>query len=504
LGLSAMGRFFLCTVLYQVLVGAVAKPRSEALVEARNCIVKGGRLNLFRPRRAARHFPRCVHHDSCPSGSTEVHDTCVAPVILQEEREIVLTLHAPCSSCQADSGLELSSKLWLAVAAALQVPLQETVASALLVRKEQRQHNPVQHFTISRAGDSPWVSNPGRLVLSAGDDGMAWDLFVAVRIHTSRIDSGDAVLAQLLVGHAGPILEVLGQTAGVQVFEINSRKTSQVSNLNALEAKFKFGDLPWGQKPPPISTLPRHDFKSYGDQAPPGSAPGSPAPPPSMPLNSPTTVKAPMPTTTRLFSRTSHPKAFLATTSACQCPTTWLGDGVCDHICDTEACRWDAGDCASPATGPREEVEASGDAVTTSIAWPNGFYQPSTSALPLPRYMRDFRMRQSLVVSLEAKTDSLGHLNVVASDGSSSWYADGFREKEYDGGFDPFPILLACLVFGICCILPMICFLARRRKGNQLSQVNESGPSSRREGYDDWQKNKTFRRRLFHILYKHN
>lgn len=482
-----MGRWFLCTVLHLVFSGAVAKHRSAALAEARSCIVNGGRLNLFRPRHGSQHFPRCVRHESCPSGSTEVHHTCVAPAISNEAVEITLTLHAPCSSCQADNGLDLSSKLWLAVAASLQVPLHETKASALLVKKEQWQYNPLQHFTISKVGEQPWGRNPGRLAFSAADVGMAWDLFVAIRIHTSRIDSGDAVLAQLLVSHAGPILEVLGQNSGVQVFEINAKKTDQVNNLHPLEADFKFGDLPWGAKPPPITEFPHYDYGSGSDRMHPGHVPGSPAPP-SMPPTLPAAAETLHPTTTMpttFYSSTARPKPLLTTISRCQCPTTWLRDGVCDRLCYTKACNWDAGDCESSAFASREGAEASRDAVTTSIVWPNGFYQASTSATTLPSYMRNSRTYQSSVVTLEADTDSLGNLHVIASDGSSSWYADGTVEETYAGRFDGSPILLACFIFAICCLLPMICILARRGKRSQTSPGSERGSSLQRDGQQE-------------------
>lgn len=35
----------------------------------------------------------------------------------------------------------------------------------------------------------------------------------------------------------------------------------------------------------------------------------------------------------------------------CSCPVGWQGDGVCDAICDNEACGWDWGDCDVSTTG---------------------------------------------------------------------------------------------------------------------------------------------------------
>ena len=36
-----------------------------------------------------------------------------------------------------------------------------------------------------------------------------------------------------------------------------------------------------------------------------------------------------------------------ANAKACSCPQNWIGDGDCDHRCETPECHYDAGDCGN-------------------------------------------------------------------------------------------------------------------------------------------------------------
>lgn len=421
----------------------------------------------------------------CPRGSTEVSGSCVAPLIFGEAREIALTLHAPCTSCSDDGGLELAGKLWLSLAAALQVPLQETKASVLLMGRQLWRQHPLQHFTLTKTGEGPLVTNQGgRLRQSALDVGESWDLFMAVRIHTSRVASGDASLSELLVSYAGPILDVLGQSNGVEVFEIRSRKTAQLTDMNYLTARFKIHELPWGEEPPPLKS-------SYFPPAPP--------PPPPPPAPQPTTVITTKrsttlaPTTTSLAtSPTTTPGPPVSTTERCRCHLTWLGDGICDHYCNTESCKWDEGDCIPPKTLAQAPS-------ATSAAGADSFQQATTTTSRiqiLPTHgnqvsldQKGSRRRptqsQSPIVSLEVDETEKSGLHIVATSDGRSWSADEVPKEYAEGDNGPSPILIAAFIAALLCILPAICCLARRRKNLDIIEQDSQSQKIPHDWRDD-------------------
>merc|ERR1712029_1226598 len=45
----------------------------------------------------------------------------------------------------------------------------------------------------------------------------------------------------------------------------------------------------------------------------------------------------------------AHHKAKMIGLSRSECPSSWIGDGMCDGQCNTEESSWDGGDCCGPA-----------------------------------------------------------------------------------------------------------------------------------------------------------
>mmetsp|Transcript_104190 Transcript_104190/g.185084 ORF Transcript_104190/g.185084 Transcript_104190/m.185084 type:complete len:890 (-) Transcript_104190:64-2733(-) len=472
---GAMALLGLMVLASQVLgVQSQSATSSTALSEARNCMLNGGKLNLFRPLDGSRHWPRCLVNEGCPMGSTEIYSTCVNPIVNGAAMELALTLHAPCTDCVMDNGMELAGKLWLALCAALQVPLQETKASVLLMGQHLWDEYPLQHFSLQKAGEGPLVSNyGGTLVTTARDVGYSWDFFMAVRIHTSRVDPGDPALGDLLANFNRPLLEILGQTDGVNVFESRSRATLQVTGLDYLSAVYKVHGLRWGEDPP--IQLPH-------ESASPPSPPPSPPPPP--PITTPTTSTSTTRTTEAATATT------IETTSAgvrCQCHSSWLGDGMCDHYCNTEECGWDAGDCweYNFGTTSEEYSQASpGDDGTSSYQWPNGYYSASTSELPAyPGSDNPGANDHSTVISLSADNDD-GALHVTASSDGLQWYIDKV-DKDYAESTPVSPWFIVGIVVLVGCIVPTVCFLARNPK--KKTRDAEDASSKYRATQYGWQ-----------------
>lgn len=431
-------------------------PSSKALSQARDCMLLGGNLDLFREDGVEQHTPRCVF-DGCPQGSDKVYGSCVAPPLRGQAREIALTLHAPCQSCAEDGGVELAGHLWMALATALQVPLQETQVSILLMRDVLWNNYPLQHFTLQKNSEGPLVTPHGGVLFNAAvHANMRWDFFMAVRIHTSRIDPGNAKYLQLLALHPAPLLEATGWSDGINVFEIAQQTTQYVNPMTGLASAFKINGLAWGQEPP----------TDVGSSSSSGSGGGDPRI--SSDAGRHTTAAPSRPDTS-----TSRVQASPAPAPAgCQCRTAWLGDGQCDDICNNEVCGWDRGDCGPVPTeqpgGQNEEVK-----------WPNGYYSPSTSeweSWHVGSDQGDTQGNRVPVIDLKADGEPL-HVEAGQEDGES-WWADGGPEKEYAESQGVSPLVVGGLCLLGCCV-PIVCFFARR------SPRKETGPHEGR-GRSGW------------------
>mmetsp|Transcript_2915 Transcript_2915/g.3311 ORF Transcript_2915/g.3311 Transcript_2915/m.3311 type:complete len:187 (+) Transcript_2915:3-563(+) len=121
----------------------------------------------------------------------------------------------------------------------------------LLMRDVLWRDYPLQHFTLQKRSEGPLVTPYGGVLQAAAiDTGYRWDFFMAVRIHTSRIDPGDPKYLEIMALHPSPLLEAIGWSDGINVFEIVQHKTSRVESMNDLFSAFRVRGLDWGQEPP--------------------------------------------------------------------------------------------------------------------------------------------------------------------------------------------------------------------------------------------------------------
>lgn len=429
---------------------SAATPSSTALAEARDCMLRGGKLDLFKDGGSA-HTARC-RFTPCPALSTEIFYSCVAPELASEAREIALTLHVPCSHCAQDNGVEVAGQVWMALAAALQIPLQEIQVSVLLMREQLWQHYPLQHFTLTHPTEAPMVTpNGGWLAESATDLGERWDFFMAVRIHSTRIDPSDASFLEIMGFQPQSIQEAAAISSPINVFEAVQRKTTEVLPLSPLSAVFKIRGLDWGEEPPHDAGLPSEPQSGQNQ----GS--DDPRRPPSVATTAPpvsSTARNDFITTTvstsPMVQVTPQP-----TPIGCRCRSAWLGDGFCDDYCNIEVCEWDRGDCGTP-TGAGQNAGNSQDQVT----WPNGYYSPSTSEWEgWPGSGGE--VGRSPIVDLSASDrESILHIDASAEGNTDPWRADESM-KEYGESPGISPVLIVGLSL-LGCIVPIACCFARR------------------------------------------
>eukprot|EP00439_Symbiodinium_sp_Y106_P040949 s3779_g5.t1 len=130
-------------------------------------------------------------------------------------------------------------------------------AQVLLMREQLWQHYPLQHFTLTHPTEAPMVTpNGGWLAESATDLGERWDFFMAVRIHSTRIDPSDASFLEIMGFQPQSIQEAAAISSPINVFEAVQRKTTEVLPLSPLSAVFKIRGLDWGEEPPHDAGLP--------------------------------------------------------------------------------------------------------------------------------------------------------------------------------------------------------------------------------------------------------
>eukprot|EP00933_Yihiella_yeosuensis_P033544 TRINITY_DN27224_c0_g1_i1.p1 TRINITY_DN27224_c0_g1~~TRINITY_DN27224_c0_g1_i1.p1 ORF type:complete len:962 (+),score=190.94 TRINITY_DN27224_c0_g1_i1:119-3004(+) len=485
---------------------------STHLSEVRRCLMQGGRVDFMRDSGGFPRFPRCLQQ-ACPKGSIEVYQSCVAPEASNQAQEIAITIHAPCTSCGYDQGMEMAGKVWLALTSALQIPMQESKATVLLMGSQLYRDYPLRHFTLHHFGQTPLVtSEGGSLKKTAYDFGERWNFFMAVKIHTARIPVGDALYEQLRVRHSGPLLEVLGQHTKVGVFEFAARRTPLVWSLRGLVASYQVEGLPWGQEPP---TKPRNPSATVSETS----------------ADSKTTAQPPRTTsssrtTSRLIQtvQTTTQRSYIVQ-SSCPCYKSWLGDGLCDKQCDREDCGWDAGDC-SPSTSTTSTTSGIDSATSTTSTtsttltsntstskegcrchrtwlgdgscdqycnteeclWDYGDCRATTQSATTTQgrtstrlnlagatdaqiaaqAARDASLEISLTVEPDNTTGSSGqgswHVEASMTKGGPSWTVDdGLRVKEEGDVAALSPVFLVFLGFLVVIILPVLCIFARRR-----------------------------------------
>lgn len=451
-------------LLFAQALAATNTPSSTALQQARECMLLGGHLDLFRDHGVEPHVPRCIYTD-CPQGSEKAFGSCVNPELPGQAREIALTLHSPCTSCAADGGVELAGRLWVALAAALQVPLQETQVSMLLMRDVLWRDYPLQHFTLQKSSEGPLVTPYGGVLQAAAiDSGYRWDFFMAVRIHTSRIDPGDPKYLELMALHPSPLLEATGWSDGINVFEIVQHKTSQVVPLSSLSSAFKIRGHAWGEEPPT-------DLLDGGSSNPTGSG-GDPRISGNILQTTAHPSRSDMDTSTTRVTEETSP---IPAPAGCECRTAWLGDGFCDDICNNEVCGWDRGDCGPV---PTQAQTGSSEGQEQEVNWPNGYYSPSTSEWESRRVgsdAGDIQGNRGPVIGMNANGEGPLHVQAGQEDGES-WWADE-PPKEYAESQGVSPLVIGGLCILGCCV-PIVCFFARKSPRKE-----DGGEDSRRKGW---------------------
>lgn len=451
-------------LLFAQALAATNTPSSTALQQARECMLLGGHLDLFRDHGVEPHVPRCIY-TACPQGSEKAFGSCVNPELPGQAREIALTLHSPCTSCAADGGVELAGRLWVALAAALQVPLQETQVSMLLMRDVLWRDYPLQHFTLQKSSEGPLVTPYGGVLQAAAiDSGYRWDFFMAVRIHTSRIDPGDPKYLKLMALHPSPLLEATGWSDGINVFEIVQHKTSQVVPLSSLSSAFKIRGHAWGEEPPT-------DLLDGGSSNPTGSG-GDPRTSGNILQTTAHPSRSDMDTSTTRVPEETSP---IPAPAGCECRTAWLGDGFCDDICNNEVCGWDRGDCGPV---PTQAQTGSSEGQEQEVNWPNGYYSPSTSEWESWRVgsdAGDIQGNRGPVIGMNANGEGPLHVQAGQEDGES-WWADE-PPKEYAESQGVSPLVIGGLCILGCCV-PIVCFFARKSPRKE-----DGGEDSRRKGW---------------------
>eukprot|EP00928_Gymnodinium_smaydae_P021690 TRINITY_DN18491_c0_g3_i1.p1 TRINITY_DN18491_c0_g3~~TRINITY_DN18491_c0_g3_i1.p1 ORF type:complete len:1054 (-),score=193.41 TRINITY_DN18491_c0_g3_i1:208-3369(-) len=328
---------------------------SQALAQARACQVTGRTVDLYGQGRTTP--AGCLPHGAaCPIGSAEVLQQCVARPGADGLREIAITLHVTCTLCGGDGGVDYGGSLLISVARLLRVPMQEIAVSLLLMSTGLRQVRPLQHFVLVVPGDSP-PRTPGGVVQGKAE---AYDLFVAMRIHTSRLQSGDVGLQALRNKDSGPLNTIMGYPGLVQVFEAYDNYAPHLRSIRNLQPQFKLEGLQWNEQPAEAQRAPTRRPTAQPTLHPmlqKTEAP-TPAPPSLAPTPAPTAVPTPA-------ARPSEGQY-------CGCSQKWLGDGVCQYICNTAACWYDLGDCPTPApTVMGEQAVSTPDPTSTPTPGPS-------------------------------------------------------------------------------------------------------------------------------------
>lgn len=284
------------------------------------CLLGGGRLDFWTAYSSS--GVRCL--SQCPSGATEVFSTCVSATLPGMGRELAITLQVSCDTCLgSDQGLSVAAELWVGVARMLHVPLQETSAAVLTAASSRRSTYPVEHFTLVRQGEARLLGSS-----TLGPPGGRWDIFVAVRVHTSRLATGDAGLQALLARTARPLAQVLDVAAGIYIFEAAQQPCAWVPDMSLLSNTFKIQGCDWDEDP------------SLGTC---GPASGD-----TQQTTRSTVADSTTAVVVRVSPMPSSTSPMRTTTSAeCPCEASWLGDGICDTNCNNQACSFDYGDCAT-------------------------------------------------------------------------------------------------------------------------------------------------------------
>mmetsp|Transcript_56610 Transcript_56610/g.132832 ORF Transcript_56610/g.132832 Transcript_56610/m.132832 type:complete len:1004 (-) Transcript_56610:124-3135(-) len=332
----------LCIRLLLVALGGLpcvrcsGHPTSTLLAQARSCADSGRYLDFYSD--IPGETLSCVA--SCPLGSAQVYSTCARREIYGRNQEMAITLHAICdSSCYWDSGLELAARLWIGLARALKLPLSETSASIMMADIHVRSWFTLEHFYLWRPGlDDSHMPEPSRGRYGDINNG-EFDLFLAVRVHTSRVDFSDLALTGLMSGSASTVRSLVDHSLGIEVFQATRRSvdTQQVVSAEDSVPRFKFEGFGWNQSPvdsPATATTTRPATTTRG---------GTPSSPPTL-------APAPAPQT-----------------CSWGCNYAMVGDGTCQYDCYTSACWWDHGDCTVDASTTRTTTTVTCPCLSTSL-----------------------------------------------------------------------------------------------------------------------------------------
>eukprot|EP00931_Biecheleriopsis_adriatica_P057004 TRINITY_DN33807_c0_g1_i2.p1 TRINITY_DN33807_c0_g1~~TRINITY_DN33807_c0_g1_i2.p1 ORF type:complete len:824 (+),score=182.64 TRINITY_DN33807_c0_g1_i2:93-2564(+) len=179
----------------------------QTLHRAEHCLTAGLVLDLHALKGAGL---RCVPRGSCPNGAVEAFGCCASPQG-SAWRDVALTLQILCSSCDEDQ-VGIARAAWLAVALALQIPMQEMRAAMLRVPGDLSR-NRFPHWILREQQEAPLLR--GSRQMSSRTAAPVHN-FVTLRIKTARLL--DKHGPQALLGDASDFFQQLvGLTSGLQL-----------------------------------------------------------------------------------------------------------------------------------------------------------------------------------------------------------------------------------------------------------------------------------------------
>eukprot|EP00929_Paragymnodinium_shiwhaense_P112159 TRINITY_DN80416_c0_g1_i1.p1 TRINITY_DN80416_c0_g1~~TRINITY_DN80416_c0_g1_i1.p1 ORF type:complete len:720 (-),score=161.61 TRINITY_DN80416_c0_g1_i1:65-2224(-) len=432
---------------------AVKASLTTAFVRARVCIDATGLLDLFDRRDGVSNGAACLSSGVCPSGAARAGLQCVAPAVVGQTREVQLTVQLPCSACVADEGWELTGHIWIAVARMLRVPLEEIAATRWLRDAADRTPHALERFALAARGEEPFESVAGGIGPKAGSK----DLFVAFRVHTSRVPSTDTALQVLSQGDAGLLAQVAGGSeydGRVHIFEFAEQAVPRWRELST-EARFRFAGLAWDEDAPETTSTDspgtgQQDGGAARDTAAPTEAP-TPSPPTVCPATCPAlrsdgwcnpqcnnalcdfdggdcdSVVEQSSSTTPASAQTSAAVNF----ATCSCFPASLGNGRCESFCNTVACAFDGGDCPT---------DGAASSSTSSLRGSSSVTQSTSST-------------SSRTTTPHASWQQAGDGSWVAANGAETTSLQPASEKPQDASPMVALLQLASLASSLCILI---------------------------------------------------
>eukprot|EP00929_Paragymnodinium_shiwhaense_P073650 TRINITY_DN37610_c0_g1_i1.p1 TRINITY_DN37610_c0_g1~~TRINITY_DN37610_c0_g1_i1.p1 ORF type:complete len:1079 (+),score=218.88 TRINITY_DN37610_c0_g1_i1:152-3388(+) len=356
---SSVGPLGLWRLLFAVAllrsVAAQTGQASSAFLYARQCLLQDGVLDLYDRGYSSSTGPRCYARGSCPPGAVEFQQQCVAAPLGDTAVEIAMTVQLGCSTCLFDQGVELSGEVWLNIMRFLRIPVQESKAAIVLLDSSYRDQLPLEHFTLAMRGEQPLVAGAGRYGPQMG----AADFFLALRIHTKRLDIDDPVLLALRDRNTDPLEYMAGPAYDdrINMFEFTMQAVPHQRVLDTV-AQFKIENYPWNVQPATVDDTAPATTQQQSQSTTSASPSRRRATPPSTATPAPT---EPTPTSQPTPAPTV-PASLRDCDSICW---DFLGDGWCQSQCNTAGCGFDGGDCdafngaPTPAFAPAPNVQYS-------------------------------------------------------------------------------------------------------------------------------------------------